>query len=144
MFLSVFAKTFAALAVAALGVAQTLKWDTPEDVRTSSFVLGFSLLMAVIGAVIAALWAVVSEPAVTPLGRAVRSAIEALLASPLAVVAANALGWEDFANVGSLVVPTVIGMVLAFALSFAANYAPAPVATKALGADVAGTSPSPA
>ena len=27
MFLSVFAKTFAALAVAALGVAQTLKWD---------------------------------------------------------------------------------------------------------------------
>lgn len=140
MYLSIFTKTFAALAVSALGFAATLKWDTPADVRTSAGVLGFVLLMALIGGLLAVLWAYVGQPAVTPLGRALRSAVQALLAAPAAVAIANAQNWGDLANLSTLWLPTLAAVVIAFLASLAANYAPVPVSeNKALGADVAGT-----
>lgn len=140
MYLSIFTKTFAALAATALLAAQALKWDTPADVRTSSMVLAFSLIMAVIGGVLAVLWAFVGQPAVTPLGRAIRSAVQALLAAPATVLVANAAGWTDFAQLSNMVIPTVAAVVLAFLISLASNYAPVAISpNKPLGSDVAGT-----
>lgn len=138
MYLSVFTKTFATLAATALLAAQTLKWDTPEDVKTSGTVLGFSLLMALIGAILAVLWSIVGTPAVTPLGRAVRSAIQALLAAPLAAVVIDST--SDFADVGKMLIPTAAAIVIAFVLSLAANYSAVPETAKPLGSDVAGSS----
>lgn len=134
---SVFTKTFAALAATALLAAQTLKWDTPEDVRTSGTVLGFSLLMALIGGVIAVLWSIVGTPAVTPLGRAIRSAIQALLAAPIAGVVLDST--SDFADVSKMVIPTVAGVVIAFVLSLSMNVGQVPEAPKPVGSDVLGT-----
>ena len=142
MYLSIFTKTFAALAATALLAAQALKWDTPADVRTSAMVLAFSLIMAAIGGVLAVLWAFVGQPAVTPLGRAIRSAVQALLAAPATVLVANAAGWTDFAQLSNMLVPTVVAVVLAFLISLASNYAPVPIGAKPLGNDVTGTSPS--
>ena len=140
MFVSVFAKTFAALALAALGVAATLKWDTPTEARTSAFVVGFSLLMALIGAVIAALWSIVATPATTVWGKAIRSGIQALLSSPLAVVVGSALGWEDFENIGNLILPTAVGILIAVVTALLSNAQPVPTTdVKPLGADVLGT-----
>lgn len=137
MYLSVFTKTFAGLAATALIAAQTLQWDEPQAIRSSAMVLGFSLLMALIGATIALLWAVLGQPATTVWGRAIRAGIQALLASPLAAIVLH--NTSDFVEVEQMLLPTLSAVALAILIALAANYAPVPITDDPIVADTVGT-----
>lgn len=141
VYLQIFVKTAGALALAALVAAQGMDW-AGDAVGTNAAVLGWSLLGAAIGGLIAVAWAFVSSPAVTPVGRALRSAVQAIVTSPLA-----ALAYDKLADVDSaieLAVPTLIYAVLAFFVSYLGNFAGsgATTAAKPAGSDFLGTAPS--
>ena len=138
MYVSIFVKTAGALALTVLLAAQTLDWSDQEKVVSSGTIVAFGLLAAVIGGLIAVGWAFVGTPAVTALGKALRSAVQALLAAPLAAVVIKSV--DDFATVGDLLVPTLAAVVLAFLVSYLSNRLPAPSSeAKATGADFIGT-----
>jgi hypothetical protein len=134
MYLTIFVRTFAGLALVALLAAQGADWTDSGSLAVNAQVLGFALLMAAIGGLIAVGWAFISSPAVTPVGRALRSAIQALLGTPLAVYVIDS--GDDFGGFVGLVVPALIAAVLAFVVTYLSNVAPAPSSTATPAADV--------
>lgn len=137
MYLSIFARTAGALALTVLLAAQTLDWSDQEKVVASGTIVAFGLLAAVIGGLLAVGWAFVGTPAVTALGKALRAAVQAAIAAPLAGVVITSV--DDFAQVGDLIIPTIAAVVLAFLVSYLSNRLPAPSSEgKAVGADFIG------
>lgn len=137
IYVSIFTKTAASLGLAALIAAQGYDWTT-DGRMSSAAVLGWGLLGAAIGGLLAVAWAFVSSPALTPAGRALRSAVQALVSSPLAALAFKSM--SDVEAAADLVVPTAIYAVLAFAVSYFGNYGQVPITTaRATGSDFLGT-----
>jgi hypothetical protein len=124
-YVSIFVRTFAALATTALLAAQGYDWAS-GDYRTNATQLAFALLVALAGGLIAAGWAFVRSPAVTAMDKAVRSAVQWILGSGVGVVVNS---FADFVTIGKLVVPAIIGAVLAFAVTYFANQGTVPPAT---------------
>jgi hypothetical protein len=142
VYLSIFTKTAAALALTVFLAAQTLDWSDKDTVIASSTIVAFGLLGAVIGGLIAVLWAFAGTPAVTAVGKALRSAVQALLALPIAGVVLNET--SDFVELEKLVIPTVAAVVLAFLVSYLSNRNPVPTVEGVdPGADFIGTSDTP-
>ena len=138
MYLSIFTKTAGALALTVFLAAQTLDWSDKDKVIASGTIVAFGLLGALVGGVIAVLWAFVGTPATTAVGKALRSAVQALLALPIAGVVIKET--SDFVTVEKLLIPTACAVVLAFLVSYLSNRNPAPVNEgKATGADFLGT-----
>jgi hypothetical protein len=139
MYLSIFTKTAGALALTVFLAASALEWTDKNTVIASGTVVAFGLLAALIGGLIAVAWAFVGTPAVTPVGKALRSAVQALLAAPIAGVVIDST--NDFVDVEKLIIPTVFAVVIAFIVSFLANSTPVPTTeAKPVGADFVGTS----
>jgi len=113
-YLNIFVKTFAALATSALLAAQGYDWSG-GDLRVNAENLGLALVLAAVGALIAAGWAYVQSPATTALQKAVRAAIQAILGG-VGVIAVNS--FADFVQLGAIIVPTLITAVLAFGVTF--------------------------
>lgn len=119
-------KTFAQLAAAALLAVQGYSW-VAENFNASAAATGWALLGAAIGAVLAVLWAFVTSPAVTPLQKALRSAAEKLAGALSGLAIADA---ADLIEASKLVIPTIVAVVLAFAITYFQNQdAPTPVNT---------------
>ncbi len=138
MYLTIFIRTFAGLALVALLAAQGADWTDTGDLAVNAQVLGFALLMAAIGGLIAVGWAFIGSPAVTPIGRALRSAVQALLGTPIAVYVIDS--GDDFGGLADLIVPALIAAVLAFVVTYLSNLSPAPSSTATEAAPVpAGT-----
>lgn len=138
MYLSIFTKTAGALALTVFLAAQTLDWSDKDKVIASGTIVAFGLLGALIGGLIAVAWAYVGSPAVTPIGKALRSAVQALLALPIA--GAVITQTSDFVEVEKLLIPTACAVVLAFVVSYLSNRGAVPVSTsKAVGSDFVGT-----
>lgn len=138
MYLSIFGRTAGALALTVLLAAQTLDWSDQDKVIASGTIVAFGLLAALIGGLLAVGWAFVATPAVTALGKALRAAVQALIAAPLAGVVISST--SDFVELEKLVIPTIAAVVLAFLVSYLSNRVPAPVSeSKATGADFLGT-----
>lgn len=141
MYLSIFGRTAGGLALTALIAAQGLEWTNVDTALSSAEVVGWGLLAAVIGGLIAVGWSFVGTPATTPVGKALRSAVQALLGLPIAGVVIDNV--SDLVELGDLVVPTIAATVLAFLVSYLSNKTPAPAApegSKATAADFLGTS----
>ena len=137
MYLSIFTKTAGALALTTLLSAQTLDWSDKDKVIASGTIVAFGLLGALIGGLIAVAWAFVATPAVTAVGKGLRSAVQALLALPIAGVVIDEA--SDFVTVEKLLIPTACAVVLAFLVSYLSNRTPAPTSEgKATGADFIG------
>jgi ABC-type amino acid transport system permease subunit len=123
-YLTIFFRTFAGLALVALLAAQGADWTDTGDFAVTAQVLAFALLMAAIGGLIAALWAFVASPAGSTLGRSLRSAVQAFLGTPIAALVIDSP--DDFDSLPELILPAVIAAVLAFAVTYLSNFAPAP------------------
>lgn len=139
MYRSVFVQTFIKLALPALVAAGAYDYSPGHSV-SSLTVLGWALLACLVGALIALAWSFVGSPATTLVGRALRHAVEALLALPIAAVLADARSGADLASLGPLLVPTLIGVALAFAVSYLSNVTQTPPAVAPVGPDFVGTS----
>lgn len=137
-YVSIFTKTAGALALTVFLAAQTLDWSDKEKVIASGTIVAFGLLGALVGGLIAVAWSFVGTPATTALGKALRSAVQALLALPIAGIVIKET--SDFVTVQKLLIPTACAVVLAFLVSYLSNRNPAPVnEAKATGADFVGT-----
>lgn len=138
MYLSIFVRTAAGLALTVLVGAQTMEWTDVDTALVSAEVVGWGLLAAVIGGLIAVGWSFVGTPATTALGKALRQAVQTLLGLPIAGVVIDSV--SDVIELGDLIVPTVAAVVLAFLVSYLSNRVPPPVdETKATGPDFVGT-----
>jgi hypothetical protein len=122
---SIFWRTFAGLATATLLAAQGYDWAS-GDYRAKIAQLGFGLLLALIGGLVAAGWAYVKSPAVTVLEKSVRSLVQYLLGAVGAVVINTT---ADLVTLPKLLVPGIIGAVLAFGLTYFSNQGTVPPAT---------------
>jgi predicted MFS family arabinose efflux permease len=119
---TIFFRTFAQLATAVIAGAQVYDWTNGE--KSAGFALvGFGLLAALIGAVVAVLWAFVSSPATTALQKAFRSAAQAVAAT-LGGLAINSSA--DLVATKAVLVSGAIAVVLAFALTFLQYQSPTP------------------
>lgn len=114
-------RTFAALAGAALLAAQGYDWASGDAVRNNGYLLGLALLAAAIGAIVAAGWSFVGSPATSPLGKAIRAAIEKVVGG-IGVVAFNSAA--EVVDFGRLLPALAISAVLAFAITWASYVAP--------------------
>ena len=123
MYKSIFLRTAGALALTALLAAQTMAW-TKDQLPASATILGWSLLAALVGGLVAVAWAFVGQPATSALGRALRSGVQALLAAPIAGAAIHS--YNDVIAIGDLVVPTAAAVLIAFGVSYLSNLSPAP------------------
>lgn len=139
MYLSIFTRTAGTLALTVFLAAQTLDWSNQDKIVASGTIVAFGLLAALIGGLVAVGWAFVGTPAVTALGKALRSAVQAAIAAPLAGIVITKT--SDFVEVQTLLIPTAAAVVLAFIVSYLSNRLPAPVSeVKPTGADFVGTS----
>jgi hypothetical protein len=107
-------RTFAQLAGAALLTLQGLDW-TVEGFNASSSKAGLALVLALVGALVAAGWAFVGSPATTAVAKATRSAVEAILGGIGAVVVNT---WADIVAIERIAVPTLVAAVLAFGVTY--------------------------
>lgn len=114
-----FWRTFAQLAGAALLTLQGLDW-TVEGFNTSSAKAGLALVLALVGALVAAGWSFVGSPASTALQKAIRSGVEAILGGVGAVVVNE---WADITALERIVVPTIVAAILAFGVTYFSNQA---------------------
>jgi predicted MFS family arabinose efflux permease len=121
-YLSIGFRTFAQLATAVIAGAQVYDW-TNGDKGVGFALVGFGLLAALIGALVAMLWAYVSSPATTALEKALRSAAQAVAAT-LGGLAINS--GADLVATKALLVSGAIAVVLAFALTFLQYQSPTP------------------
>lgn len=140
MYKSIFLKTTAGIALSALLVAQGYDWAN-ESWKASASLLGWALLGAVVAGVLAVAWAFVSSPAITPIGRALREAVQALLGLPIAQAILSLTTSHDVFDLGQLVVPTVIAVVFSFVIAYLRNLGVVPEipGARPAGADFAGT-----
>jgi hypothetical protein len=120
-YLNIFARTFAQLAGAALITLQGLDW-TIEGFNASSSKAGLALVLAAVGALVAAGWAFVSSPAASAVAKATRSGVEAILGGVGAIVVNE---WADVTALERIVVPTLVAAVLAFGVTFFSYQTPA-------------------
>jgi hypothetical protein len=124
---SIFWRTFTVLAAAVFAAAQTWDWASNGAAVTNAGNVGWLLLGAAVGALAAAGWAFVNTPAVTPLQKAIRAAVEALLMSSFATVTiTNA---SDVVALRDLVVPSLAAIALAFLLTYFNNQGGVPQPT---------------
>lgn len=121
-YLNIFMRTFAQLAGAALLTLQGLDW-TVESFNASSSKAGLALVLALIGALVAAGWAFVSSPATSAVAKGIRSAIEAILGGVGAVVVNT---WADVVSLERIVLPTIVAAILAFGVTYFQYQEPAP------------------
>lgn len=112
---SIFWRTFTVLAAAIFAAAET--WDWASDGASVANVqnVGWLLLGAVLGALVAVGWAYVQTPAVTPLEKAERAAVQALLMSGLAT--ATITNASDLVALRDMIVPSLAAIVLGFLLT---------------------------
>ncbi len=122
---SIFWRTFAQLALAALLAVQGLNWTNPDDVKVNATNLGIALLAAVVGGIVAVLWAYAGTPATTAVEKAVRSAAQAA-AGGLGAIVLNELG--DVLELPTLLIGVAVSVVFAFFITYFQNQVP-PVTT---------------
>lgn len=120
---SIFWRTFAGLATATLLAAQGYDWASGYEANAKQ--LAFGLLLALIGGLLAAGYAYVQSPAVTALEKAVRSLIQYLLGA-VGAVAINS--FADLVALPKLLIPALIGAVLAFLVTYFSNQGTVPPA----------------
>ena|SRR6185436_17970905 len=122
---SIFWRTFAQLALAALLAVQGLNWTNPEDVKVNATNLGIALLAAVVGGLVAVGWAYSGTPATTAIEKAKRSAVQAA-AGGIGAIALNQVA--DVLAFPTLVIGVAVSVVFAFFITYFQNQAPpAPV-----------------
>lgn len=114
----IFWRTFAQLALAALLAVQGLNWTEASDVKVNATTLGVALLAAVIGGVVAVLWAFAASPAATALEKAVRSAAQAA-AGGLGAIVLN--GVADVISLPAVLVGVAVSVVFAFLITYFQN-----------------------
>lgn len=113
----VFWKTFAQLALAVALAAQGYNWAS--DGRTSSFaILGFGLLMAFLGAIVASAQVWLGTPATTAFQKAIRSFVQTVVGAIGALVINSAASVVAFSH---LLIPLLISAALAFAVTYFQN-----------------------
>jgi len=122
---SIFWRTFAQLALAALLAVQGLNWTNPDDVKVNATNLGIALLAAVVGGLVAVLWAFAGTAATTAVEKAVRSAAQAA-AGGLGALALNSVA--DVIQVPALLIGIAVSVVFAFLITYFQNQVP-PVTT---------------
>ena len=118
---SIFWRTFAQLALAALLAVQGLNWTDPDTVRVDATNLGIALLAAVLGGIVAVLWAYAATPAATAVEKAVRSATQAA-AGGLGAIVLNSVA--DVLSIGHLLIAIGVSVVFAFAITYFQNQVP--------------------
>lgn len=123
---SIFWRTFAQLATAALLAVQGLDWATSNGLKSNGIALGLALLLALIGALGAVLWSYASQPAVTAMEKALRSAAQALAGVLGAVVLNEA---ADLIALPKFLIGSVATVILAFAVTYFSNQGTVPPAT---------------
>lgn len=120
----IFWRTFAQLALAALLAVQGLDWTDLADVKVNASTLGVALLAAVVGGIVAMLWAYGATEASTALEKAIRSAAQAA-AGGLGAIALNTAA--DVVALPALLVGIAVTVVFAFGITYFQNQpAPAP------------------
>jgi hypothetical protein len=121
---NIFWRTFAQLALAALLAVQGLDWTNVADVKVNATTLGVALLAAVVGGIVAVLWAYGATPASTAVEKSVRSAAQAA-AGGLGAIALNSVA--DVVKLPTLLLGIVVSVVFAFLVTYFQNQpAPAP------------------
>lgn len=118
---SIFWRTFAQLSLAALLAVQGLNWTDPDTVKVNATNLGIALLAAVLGGLVAVLWAYGSSPASTAIEKAIRSAAQAA-AGGLGAIVLNSVA--DVLTIGHLLVAVAVSVVFAFAITYFQNQVP--------------------
>lgn len=122
---SIFWRTFAQLALAALLAVQGLDWTNAADVKVNGTTLGVALLAAALGGVVAVLWAFGATPATTAVEKAIRSAAQAA-AGGLGALVLNSV--TDVLAVPALLLGIGVSVVFAFAITYFQNQnQPAPI-----------------
>lgn len=121
----VFVRSFAQLAAAALIAVQGFDWASGDEIANNGYALGLALLAALIGALVAAGWSFVGTPATTPLGKAIRTAIEKIIGG-IGVVAFNSAA--DVVQFGHILPPLLIAAALSFVITLLSYVSP-PVVT---------------
>lgn len=116
-------RTFSVAAAALLGSAEIYK-ALQDDFTIGTDLLLAGLIMAGIAGLIAAGHAYVASPAVTPLGKAIRQAVQVALATLATVVITVP---TDVLEIGPVLVPGAIATVLAFFVTLFANQGPVPL-----------------
>lgn len=133
MYRSIFLKTAGALALTALLTAQGYNWacDAADNCAalSSASLLAFALGVALLGGLIAVGWSFYRTPAVTPLGRGIRNAIQAVLSAPIVAALLNVKNGRDVFVLAPLIGPTIGAVILAFAIGYIGNSGtPVPIA----------------
>lgn len=124
---SIFWRTFTVLSATIFAAAEGWDWVSDGAAITNTENLGWLLLGAVVGSLVAVGWAFVNTPAVTPFQKACRAAVQGLLASAFAsVTITNA---SDVLALGDLIVPTIAATVLAFLITYFNNQGGVPQPT---------------
>jgi Na+-transporting NADH:ubiquinone oxidoreductase subunit NqrB len=121
---NIFWRTFAQLALAALLAVQGLDWTNAADVKVNGTTLGVALLAAVLGGLVAVLWAFAATPASTAVEKAVRSAAQAA-AGGLGAIVLNTVA--DVVAVPALLLGIAVSVAFAFAITYFQNQ-PVPAA----------------
>lgn len=123
IYVNIFTKTLAQLALAVALAAEGYAWTTGADARTNFTTIGLGLLVAVIGAVVATGHAFAGSPATTALAKATRSAVQACVGA-LGALALNSV--SDLANVTTVLVGSAAAIVLAFGVTYLQNVEQSP------------------
>lgn len=113
--LQIFVRTFAQIALPVLLAAGAYTWATSDDVKANAVVVGLGLLTAFVGAVVAVLQAYAATPAATALGKAARSAVQAIV-GVLATLVFNSV--SDITDAGVILAGGVATVVLAFVVTY--------------------------
>lgn len=123
-YVSIFTRTFAQLAVAVLLAVQGLDLVSEDGLRVNGTTAGLGMLLALIGAVVATLWAYAGTPAATPLQKALRSAAQAIAGGLGAVVLNES---ADLFDLPKVLLSIAVATVFAFLITYLQNMGPVPV-----------------
>ena len=122
LYVNIFWRTFAALEAAVMSAA--LFWDWTTDFKVNLSKLAFLSLAPLAGGVLAAYYAWRNTPARTALGKAIRAAVEKLIAGAGLLVINN---WADVLALPNLLVPILIGSGLSFVITLLSYQGQPPV-----------------
>jgi hypothetical protein len=111
----IFARTFAAMAGAALVAAQGYAWTTSAEYRANALLIGLALAAAFVASLLAVAVAAIASPSPSRIGRAVRAFLEKLVAG-VGVVAFNSV--QDVVAFGKLLPTVLTACVLAFGVTW--------------------------
>jgi hypothetical protein len=116
---SIFSRTFFVLAAGILTAAEGWDWFSDGAAVANAQTLWWLLLGALLGALAAVLWAYRNSPAVTATQKALRAAVQAILASAFFTVTITST--SDLVELQDLIVPTLITIALAFFITYSNN-----------------------